>query len=73
MRIFNGFDVKKFLALKAKRLCYESNDDVTSLATHRSNVTKIFLKHIETEWIRIVIIRIVIEWFAGINCIILSD
>ena len=54
---------RKFSALKSLRLCHESNDDVTSLTTRRS-------KRVLSEWIRMVITRFVLEWFAGINCII---
>ena len=60
---------RKFAALKSNCLCHESND-VTSLATRRSNITKRFWKSVLSEWIRMVITRFVIEWFAGINCII---
>ena len=63
----------KFAALKSKRLCHESNDDVTSLATRRSNITKTFSKRVSGEWIRMVITRFVFEWFAGINWIILQS
>ena len=35
---------RKFAALKSLRLCHESRDDVTSLATRRSNITKTFWK-----------------------------
>ena len=64
---------RKFAALKSLRLCHESSDDVTSLATQRSNVTKTFWKSVLSEWIRMVITRFVFEWFAGINCIILQS
>ena len=64
---------RKFAALKSLRLCHESSDDVTSLATRRSNVTKTFWKNVLSEWIRMVITRFVLEWFAGINCIILRS
>ena len=79
---------QKSAALKSLRLCHESSDDVTSLATRRSNVTKTFWKIVLSEWIRRVITRFeyshpfsqisklgdntfVIEWFSGINHIIL--
>ena len=64
---------RKFAAIKSKRLRHESSDDVTSLATRRSNVTKTFWKSVLSEWIRMVITRFVFEWFAGINCIILRS
>ena len=64
---------RKFAALKSLRLCHESSDDVTSLATRRSNVTKTFWKSVLSDWIRMVITRFVIEWFADINCIILRS
>ena len=64
---------RKFAALKSLRLCHESSDDVTSLATRLSNVTKTFWKSVLSEWIRMVITRFVFEWFAGINCIILRS
>ena len=43
--IFIGCDVENLrqkLELKLERLCHESNDHVTSLATRHSNVTKTF-------------------------------
>ena len=64
---------QKFAALKSLRLCHESSDDVTSLATRRSIVTKTFWKSVLSEWIRMVITRFVFERFAGINCIILRS
>ena len=64
---------RKFAALKSYRLCHESSDDVTSLATRRSNVTKTFWKSVLSEWIRMAITRFVFEWFAGINCFILRS
>ena len=60
----------KISAVKSQRLCHESSDDVTSLATRRSYVTKTFWKSVLSEWIRMVITRFVYEWFAGINCIV---
>ena len=42
---------QKFAALKSLRLCHESSDDVTSLATRRSNITKTFWKCV-TGYIR---------------------
>ena len=64
---------RKFAAFKSKSLCHESNDDITSLAIPRSNLTKTFWKHVLLEWIRMVIPRFVFEWFADINCIILRS
>ena len=64
---------RKFAALKSLCLCHESSDDVTSLATRRSNITKTFSKCVLSEWIRMVITRFVFEWFAGINWIILRS
>ena len=64
---------RKFAALKSLRLCHESSDDVTSLATRRSNGTKTFWKSVLSDWIRMVITLFVIEWFADINCIILRS
>ena len=64
---------RKFAALKSLRLCHESRDDVTSLATRRSNITKTFWKCVLSDWIRMVITRFVFEWFAGINWIILQS
>ena len=64
---------RKFAALKSKRWCHDSNDDVTFLATRHSNVTKRFWKRVLSEWIRMVITRLTFEWFAGINCVILRS
>ena len=69
---FHWLGRRKFTALKSLRVCHESKDDVTPLATRRSNVTKKFWKRVLSEWIRMLITRFVFEWFAGINCIILQ-
>ena len=62
---------RKLTVLKSKRLCHESRDDVTSLATRRSNITKTFWKCVLSEWIGMAITRFVFQWFAGKYCIIL--
>ena len=44
---------RKFAALKSKRFCHESSDDVTSLATRRINITEKFWNAFyqnELEW-----------------------
>ena len=59
---------RKFVAL---------NHSIYALKQRRrhvlSNITKMFKKRVLGEWIRMVIIRFVFEWFAGINCIILRS
>ena len=68
---FHSLWCRKFAALKSYCLCHESSDDVTSLAMPPSNLTKTFWTCILSELIRMVITWFVLEWFAGINFIIL--